>query len=264
MFNNASTRRIFAVTLRQWLYMRHNMERMVDVFYWPIIDLLLWGLTSQYLQSGGAHQSLVFSIVSGILLWIMVNRTQYEIGIGLLAEMWDGNLVNMFSTPLQFHEWILGTYLVSFVKTMLGFVFASVAAYIMYKTNIFVFGWYIIPMSCILVVMGWAIGTLVSSLLFFFGTKAQSIVWVIIPLLSPFSAIFYPISALPTWAQLVSHALPTSYVFENARLIIGSGTVNWTELVLAFGIAVVYLCLSLVLLQFSFQWLLKRGLLRNY
>ena len=40
---------------------------------------------------------VVMIIISGILLWIIVWRGQYEITVNLLEDLWDKNLINIFA-----------------------------------------------------------------------------------------------------------------------------------------------------------------------
>lgn len=256
--------RIYGSIFRYWLYLTHNIERAVDMFYWPIMDLLLWGLASQYFMHSQGVNQLVFSVVTCLLLWMIINRTQYEIGINLLAEMWEGNLANIFVSPITFIEWIIATHIISVIKTTISFVFASVCAIWLYQANIFEIGWYLIPILAILSLNGWLYGNLVSVLLFLFGTKMQAMVWALVALTSPFSSIYYPVSSLPVWGQQVAKFIPASYVFENARRLISDGYVVWSELWFALALSLGYLIISYILLVRSFRHSLQRGLLRGF
>lgn len=259
-------RRVFAMVLRYWFYLRHSYDRLSDMFYWPMIDLLLWGLTSQYMrmQAQDQGQQLMLMIISGLLFWIVVWRAQYEITVNFLSEIWDKNLVNIFVSPLRFNEWLLAVYVVGVTKMTISFTFASVMAYVLYKVNVLTYGWYAPVFSVILMVMGWAVGMLVASVILRFGTKAQTLAWCAVMVVSPFSAIFYPLAILPEWAQQVSRVVPASYVFENARRLITTGAVSWGELSIAFGLSILYFGLAFGLISQAFAKAKDRGLIKVY
>ena len=105
--------RIFAVILRHLYNFKHSYDRLTDVFYWPTLDLAVWGITSKFLveMSGNSSQAL-FMVISGILLFIVVWRGQYEITVNLLSELWDRNLINLFVSPLKFSEWVTSLFII--------------------------------------------------------------------------------------------------------------------------------------------------------
>lgn len=259
-------RRVYAMVLRYWFYLRHSYDRLSDMFYWPMIDLLLWGLTSQYMRMQAQDQGyqLMLMIISGLLFWIVVWRAQYEITVNFLSEIWDKNLVNIFVSPLRFNEWLLAVYVVGVSKMIISFTFASVMAFLLYKVNVLTYGWYAPIFSIILMIMGWAVGMLVASVILRFGTKAQTLAWCAVMVVSPFSAIFYPLAILPNWAQQISRFVPASYVFENARRLIQTGVVNWVELGTALCLSLLYFGLAFRLISHSFAKAKERGLIKVY
>ncbi len=257
-------RRVMAMVMRYWFYLRHSYDRLSDMFYWPMIDLLLWGITSQYLQTQGSGSNLRYMIISGLIFWIAVWRAQYEITVNFLSELWDKNLVNIFVSPLRFTEWLTAVYVVGITKLAVSFTFASVMAYLLYKVNILNYGWYAPVFTVILMIMGWSVGMLVASIILRFGTKAQTLAWCAVMVVSPFSAIFYPLSTLPVWAQHISRLVPASYVFENSRLLVSDGYVRWNELAIALGISIVYFLIAFKLVSTAFMKAKERGLIKVY
>ena len=57
--------------------------------------------------------------------------------------------------------------------------------------------------------------------------------------LTPFSAVFYPVSVLPRAVQPIALALPSSHVFEGMRAALG-GVVRWDQLALGGGLNVIW------------------------
>lgn len=257
--------RIYAILLRYLYLFKHSYNRITDSFYWPTIDLLLWGLTSIYFRSFAPDtSSFIIVIVSGILLWIIVWRGQYEISVNLLEEMWNKNLINIFVSPLKFTEWVTSLIILGFMKAFLSISFAALIAYLLYKVQIFFYGFYLIPFILLLLMSGWAVGFFVAGLILRLGSKIETFAWSFIMIFSPFSAIYYPVSILPGWAQTISAIVPTSYVFEGAREVIYKGTLDTNKIIISFALNLLYLTLAVIFFKRSFNIALNKGLAKLY
>lgn len=257
--------RILAVILRYLFFFRKSLDRLVDAFYWPALDLLLWGITSLYFtKTISDASSFIVLIVSGIVFWIIVYRGQYEISGNLLEDLWNRNLVNMFVAPLKFSEWISAFLILGVIKATLSFSFAIFLAFILYNVRVFSYGFYILPFVLLLILTGWTMGFLIAGLILRFGTKIQAFAWTVVWVIAPFSAIYYPLSTLPDWAQKISLLVPTSYVFEGIREVIQKGTIDPNKIIVSFVLNILYLILSLFFLKKSFNKVLEKGLIRLY
>jgi len=257
--------RIWAMVLRYFFYFLHSLDRMSDAFYWPTVDLLLWGLTSSYFrQYTPANSKILLMIVSGIVFWLITWRGQYEITVNLLDELWNKNLVNLFVSPLKFSEWAISVIIIGVLKGFLSFSFALLMAFLLFKIKLFFYGFYFLPLIILLIMSGWSIGFLVAGIILRFGTKIQTLAWTGVMIISPFSAIYYPISILPGWAQKVAAFVPTSYVFEEARRIIMTGSLDWNKLLISAGLNVIYLILALIFIRKSFDKTLEKGLVKVF
>lgn len=256
--------RIYAMVLRYLFYFRHSLDRMTDAFYWPTVDLLLWGLTSAYFRQYAPGANIIATVITGIIFWIIVWRSQYEISVNLLDELWNENLVNLFVSPLKFFEWIISFLIIGVIKGILSFSFALLVAFALYKINLFFFGFYFIPLVFLLFISGWWIGFIISGIILRFGTNVQTLAWAGIMVISPFSAIYYPLSILPTWAQKVASFVPTSYVFEGAREIVNKGHLDWNKVLISLLLNIVYLIFSLIFFRKSFDKVLEKGLVKVF
>ncbi|MDO8592942.1 MAG: ABC transporter permease [bacterium] len=257
--------RIIAVLLRYLYEFKRQGHRLVDVFYWPVVDLLLWGLTSVFVKSFAPElPNIVLIIVSGIVFWLFVWRAQSDMSISLLDDLWNKNLINMFVSPLKFSEWIISFIILGFLKIIIGFLFAALIAFILYQVNIFYFGFYLIPFALLLMMTGWWVGMFVNSLIMRLGSNMETLAWSMVMVISPFSAIYYPLSILPGWMQKISLLVPTSYIFEGARQVIDQGTLDWSKIIISLALNLIYLLLAIIFLKKSFKKMLQRGLISLY
>jgi ABC-2 type transport system permease protein len=257
------THRIFGIVLRYLFLFRHSFDRLSDAFYWPTMDLLLWGITSIYFRKYSQDGQMVTTmIISGILLWLIVWRGQYEISVNLLEDLWNKNLINIFASPISFYEWVSSFLILGIIKAILSFSYGAFIAFILYKVQIFTFGFGLLPIMFLLIMTGWWSGFIGAGIILRYGTKIQTVAWSLVTLLSPFSAIYYPLAILPQWAQKVALFVPTSYVFESARKVINQGYFDSRMFFVAFSLNVCYIILSIIYLRSSFNKALQRGLVK--
>lgn len=180
--------RILGVFLSYFYVMRKGLMHLSDLFYWPLVDIFLWGLTSYWIQSQDFHvHNLPLILMTALIFWQVSWRGSIDISISLLQELWQRNLVNLFSTPLKFSEWIVGILLISICKLALSMVFSILAVYLLYALNVLTIGWAFLPFAVSLVIFGWTIGFLASSAIVYWGHSVEMFAWMIGGLFSPFT-----------------------------------------------------------------------------
>lgn len=238
--------RVWALVLRYLINMRHNYDRLTDMFFWPAMDFFLWGLTGLYLaQSTGKPLNYLFVVLSGMVFWIVIWRAQYEITTNLLAELFDRNIVNLFTTPLKLSEWMSAFIFMGFFKTFISVGFSALLSFLLYQYNIFSFGGYLAIFIFNLLLTGWAFGFIVGGFLIYFGQKIQTLAWIGVMIIAPFSAIYYPVSILPHWAQTVAYFIPSTYIFEEIRRVLFTGVVSYDKLLISFILNIIYFSFSI-------------------
>ncbi len=247
--------RIKGVFFRYYFNLIKGPNQLSDLFYWPLVDILLWGLTSIWIQSQNHVANLPLVLMTGLIFWQIAWRGSIDISINLLQEFWNRNLVNLFSTPLKISEWIAGVFLLCFCKLAITVAFGSLLVYLLYSLNVFSLGWAFLPFAALLLLFGWSLGFTAAGVIIYWGHQVEMLAWMIAFVFAPFSAVFYPIETLPTWAQKISWGIPTTYVFEGMRSILKGG---------AFPVAYFYISLVLNLLYlgtsiFFFNWMFEKA-----
>jgi ABC-2 type transport system permease protein len=126
---------------------------------------------------------------------------------------------------------------------------------------VLVIGLSLIPFVLNLLVAGWIIGVLTTSLIMRFGQEAEVLAWGMVFLFQPISCVFYPLDVLPSWLQAMAWANPAAHVFEGMRLVLTQGTLPATHLVWAFGLNLLYLTIMVALFHYTFNVCKEKGLL---
>lgn len=255
-----SLSRITGVFLRYYYNLLKGFHQLSDLFYWPLVDILLWGLTSIWIQNQSQVPHLPLILMTGLIFWQIAWRGSIDISINLLHEFWHRNLVNLFSTPLKISEWIAGVVLLCFCKLFVSIAFGALMVYLLYSLNVFALGWAFLPFTALLLMFGWCLGFLAAGLIIYWGHQVEMFAWMIAFLFAPFSAVYYPVSILPAWAHPISWSLPTTYVFEGMREILNGAPFPFSYMWSSLFLTILYLILSVFFFIFMFEKSRNKGL----
>ncbi len=254
--------RIRTVIRRHAYETRRNLNRVTDVVYWPILDIVVWGFFTIYLSS---HETtggqLVGFLMGAIILWNLFYGFQRDVVVGFLDEFWSRNLTNLFATPLTIKEYLVGLIIVDLVKISVTMIAATLLAWGVYSFNLFAYAWGILPFLLNLLLFALAIGLFSSALILRYSTKVETLAWSFGGLLQPLSCVFYPLAILPAWLAVAAKAVPTAYVFEGMRQVLQGGGVNWTYVITALALNAVYLALAAWFFSTIFQITREKGIL---
>lgn len=254
--------RIWGIALRYLYLFRHSLDRLSDAFFWPTVDLILWGITGRFItESAFAGNTVLLALLGGIILWIFPWRGQYEVSVNLLEDLWNRNLVNIFVSPVRFAEWVTTLLLLGVTKALMSFFYAGVLVYFLYTINVFSFGWLLLPWAALLILFGWVFGLLIAGIVMRYGTRIQTLAWTAIYLIAPFACVYYPVSSLPPWGQAISRFVPASYVFEAMRSLVAGQPVPLTGLIWPTILCLFYFAFAAFVIRSSFNKILRRGLI---
>jgi ABC-2 type transport system permease protein len=242
---------------------RASWPRLLELCYWPTLQLCIWGFTASFFASrlGNVGAVAAGGLLGGVLLWEVALRTQMGLAIGFLEEIWSRNLGHVFVSPLRPWELVAALIGMSALRVAVGLMPALLLAYLLYAFNLFALGLVLIPFAANLMVMGWSVSLGVISLILRHGAGAEALAWSVLFGLTPFSAVFYPVAALPRAVQPIALALPSAHVFEGMRTAMAGGGVAWGHLAWASGLNIVWLGAAVLLFAGQFRAARTRGAL---
>jgi ABC-2 type transport system permease protein len=257
-----AVRRVIAMVLRHLYLLRKSWVRVVEMAYWPTMQMVLWGFIAKFLATNSSWVAQVPGVlVSALLLWEILFRGQLGLSLSFIEELYSRNLGHLFASPLRPLELVAAMICVSAVRTLIGVGTAATLAWVLYKTSIFGLGLPLVAFFANLLITGWGIGLMVSALVMRYGLAAENLAWGAIFVTAPISGIYYPISTLPGWLQSVAWWLPTSHVFEGMRGVLTADAFLWREFWSAAALNVLYIAVGLALFLASFNGARKRGTL---
>lgn len=241
------------------------MHRLLGIFYWSFLDLLLWGFLTVYLNRIGEDRlSAVTVLIGTVILWNFLMRVQQGVGISFLEDVWARNLMNLFASPLKLWQYIAGLILVGTAGAFISVSVMATVAFLLFSYNIFQYGFLMIPFIFILFFFGLGLGIYTTAMILRFGPSSEILAWSIPALIPPFSGVFYPVSTLPQWLQYLAFFLPPSHVFEGMRVALLTGTIDLGSLFLAAALSIIFSIGSVFLLYHSYKYVLRHGLLTRF
>jgi ABC-2 type transport system permease protein len=264
-----SIERAGAIVLRQLYLFRGSPARILPLFGWVAIDVVLWGFITRYLNSftssgSSGGYNFVPALLGAVLLWDFHTRVMQGVTTAFFEDVWSRNFLNIFATPLLISEYIAGLVLSSIWTSVIGLAVMLVLATGVFGLSFLGYGLLLIPFLLVLFLCGIALGVFASATVLRMGPAAEWLIWPIPAMLSPFAGVFYPLSTLPRWMQWIGRAMPPSYVFEGMRAIIAGHSVAAFDLLMATGLAALYLALSCWVFSRVYQHVVRTGLIARY
>lgn len=216
-----SPRRVAAMVLRYWYLLRSSWARLIELIYWPAVQMLMWGFLQVYIGQNASFFARAGGVFIGaVLLWDILFRGQLGFAISFLEEMYARNLGNLMMSPLRPSEFITALMIMSIVRLAIGLVPVSILAIAFFGFNLYGLGLALAAFFANLILTSWSVGIFVSGLVLRNGLGAETLAWSIMFLLLPITCVYYPVTTLPDVLQYFAWALPPTYVFEGMRALL--------------------------------------------
>jgi ABC-2 type transport system permease protein len=258
-------KRTAAIALRQFYLFRGSIARVLPLFAWVGVDIVLWGFITKYLDTVATPGfSFVHALLGAVLLWDFFSRVMHGVTTAFLEDVWSRNFLNVFASPLSISEYLAGLVLSSIVTSAVGLVVMLVLAAGLFGLSFAAYGILLVPFLLVLFLFGIALGIVGAAVVLRLGPASEWFVWPIPALVSPFAGVFYPLSTLPVWMRYVARGLPPSYVFEGMRTIVAGGTVSWASLLWGVCLAAFYVLLACLFFTRVYRHAVRTGLIARY
>jgi ABC-2 type transport system permease protein len=253
------------IVLRQLYLLRGSPARVIPLFAWAGIDMVLWGFLTKYLNVV-SHSGLNFvpALLGAVLFWDFFIRVMQGVTTAFLEDVWSRSFLNVFASPLTIAEYVSGLVLSSIATSSVGLVAMVLLATLVFRLAFFSYGLGLVLFTLVLFLFGIALGILASAIVLRLGPASEWFIWPIPALLSPFAGVLYPVATLPEWMRWMARALPPSYVFENLRAIVSGGRASGAALAGSALLAAADIVLACWVFSRVFRYTVRTGLLARY
>ena len=256
--------KIYALSLRHIYLIRGSFPRILDLIYWPTIQIFLWGFISKFFTLNSTYyENTVGIILSAAILYDFLFRSSISYNMMFLEEIWSRNFTNLFIAPIKISEIIAALTFTAIFRTLIGLIPAALLAIPLFDVSIFKIGIPLIFLLVSLYIFGVTLGLLVTSGLVRFGPSFENIAWASLFFLAPLGCIYYPVEILPGWLQLVANFLPLVHLFEEMRNILINDLINYYAILKACIISFFYFISGIIIFYYSYNGAKNRGTLIN-
>src|SRR4051794_30506306 len=257
--------RYTAILVRQFYLYRGSPARIMSLFAWIAIDIVLWGFISRYLNTiASPGFNFVPALLGAVLLWDFFTRVMQGVTMAFFEDVWSRNFLNIFGSPMSITEYVTGLVLSSIATSSVGLLAMFILATAIFRLDLFLYGAAAFPFVAVLFLFGVALGIMASALVMRLGPSAEWFIWPIPALISPFAGVFYPLDVLPQWMQFVAHCLPPAYVFENLRRLVKGGAVSPAQLLAGIVLAFAYILLACFIFTQTYRKVVRTGLITRF
>jgi len=256
--------RMYALSLRHLYLIKGSLPRILDLIYWPTIQIILWGFISKFFtMHSDYYNHTVGIILSAAILYDFLFRSSISFNMLFLEEIWSRNFTNLFVAPLKVSEIITALTCTALLRTLIGVIPAILLATPFFNVSLFDLGPSLILLFLSLYLFGITLGLLVTSGLLRYGPAFENIAWSSLFLLAPLGCVYYPLSILPEWLQVLAKALPLVYIFEEVRSILVNNIVNYSNIITALKLNLLYFTTAVFIFYLAFYGARKKGTLVN-
>ena len=256
--------RIYALSIRHLYLIKSSFPRILDLIYWPTIQILLWGFISQFFtMHSDYYNNTVGVILSCAILYDFLFRSSISFNMLFLEEIWSRNFVNLFVSPLKISEVITALTTTALLRTLIGIIPAIILMSPLFGVSLLTMGPPLFLLFLSMYLFGTTLGLLVTSGLLRYGPAFENTAWSSLFLLAPLGCVYYPLSILPEWLQILAKGLPLVYLFEEARSILVNNVVSYNNIMTALALNLFYFTGAVVIFYLAFYGARKKGTLVN-
>ena len=256
--------KVYALGLRHMYLISNSFPRIIDLIYWPTVQIFLWGFISKFFTLNSEYYSNTVGIIlTAAILYDFLFRVSISFNMMFLEEIWSRNFTNLFIAPIKISEIVASLTFTAILRALIGMVPAAIIAIPLFGVSVFKLGIPLLFLLLALYLFGITLGLLVTSGLLRFGPSFENIAWASLFFLAPLGCIYYPIEILPNSLQIIAKGLPLVHIFEEMRSILISGNMNYFDIIKSISISIVYFILGVIIFYVSFLGAKVRGTLIN-
>ena len=256
--------KIYALGLRHLYLIMNSFPRVLDLIYWPTVQIFLWGFISKFFTLNSEYYNNTIGVIlTAAILYDFLFRASISFNMMFLEEIWSRNFTNLFIAPIKISEIIASLTITAILRTLIGLVPAVIIAVPLFGVSILKLGLPLIYLLLSLYLFGISLGLLVTAGLLRYGPSFENIAWASLFFLAPLGCIYYPIEILPEVLQLIAKGLPLVHIFEEMRNILINNVVSYSNIFKSTLISIIYFSFGVVVFYLSYFGAKKRGTLIN-
>ncbi|MBL7160824.1 MAG: ABC transporter permease [Candidatus Aenigmarchaeota archaeon] len=243
--------KIKALMFRDFKIITRCKFRLVELFYFPLTTILIWGLFSIFTRNISVETGIMVLAVN--IFWSFAHLSQFTTNIQINQDFWSGSFRQVMASGFTRFEYMFARIVSSTVSSAAIMVYMLLIASIFGLTIFFEQPGMTLALSGITLIGSMALAITVTALILFLGREYAFLAWTLLEGFILLSAPVYPVDVFPEALQHLAQVMPFTNIFAGVREMISFGTLNPAFLVNGLVIAIAYLIISIPLYHFSFK-----------
>ncbi|MBW2964119.1 ABC transporter permease [Candidatus Woesearchaeota archaeon] len=248
--------KIKALMYRDSIAVRRVQFRVMEIVYFPITTIIIWGLFAIYARQLAAEAGLIVLIIN--IFWAFAHLAQTTTNVLMMEDIWSGSLKQILMTGITEFEYITARLLTS---TIASSVIVTVMMSLAYLFGMNFFRTDMVLLILITLLGSVALAIIVAAVVFYMGREYGFMVFSAMQLFIMFSAPFFPKEIFPKALVYVSYVMPFTAVFEAARAFSTTGIVQAYQLWWGVAVCLGYFIIAWPLYGLAFKRAKKNGTL---
>jgi ABC-2 type transport system permease protein len=252
--------KVLALVYNDMRVFRNMKYKPVELFYFPITTIIIWGLFSTFVRDRALEAGLIVLVVN--IFYSFAQSAQSGVNRTMMEDMWSSALKHIFVSGITSTEYILA-------RMISSAVFSLVMVAIILGLSFYAFGAAVIVVSfaavmtfiVLTLLASMALSILVAGMILNAGREYGFLSWTSIQIFVLLSAPFYPVEIFPQFLQPVAWAMPFTSIFEGVRHLISTGAVGAGTFVNSLAVTTAYAIFSFAFYTLSFRRARRNGTL---
>lgn len=248
---------IYAYIYRNYIFAKRNLFTFFDILFWPVVGIISIGVMSNFLA---LDKNLLSFLLSGAITSGVLQVVQLEVSYGILYEVWSKSTKQIFITPAKYYHLIIGSWFVGVLRGLIAFGLLVFLSKIIFDFKLPPFANNFVYLIGIFIT-ALIVGMLVNFFVILYGQRVDIIAWSFSVIAMLICGIYYPVSVLPRWLQVIAQFIPLTYFLEELRSGLGFQKNFNFGLEKAFILCLVYIVSLSLLISLALKHAKKTGLI---
>jgi ABC-2 type transport system permease protein len=253
------------------LWKRHWAWEVVWLFYGVVntlaITFIAKQLAAEGIVTGRQANRLTLFLLIGTLVWAYLSAILDDISLVITWERWEGTIEHTLMAPVPRVAHLLGTAAFGVLHAIIRTALIMAIALPFFSVDLSHANW---PATALVVAVGSfaliGLGILAGVLPLLYPERGEQLSFMVQSFVLLVSGVYYSVSTLPGWLQVISRLSPATYLLHAIRLVLidgaGIGAV-WSDIAVMAAFAVVLTPLSIAVFGAAERWAKRTGRLKR-